>query len=356
MISSPRVFSSGHLFLATLLLMACAASNAQQRFQIPDEVPGPPFYARIEFPSVDPAIVPHNGEWAAIVIYRNEDCIPNDFNLLDVFDVPAAFLCPLNNLAGYEVWANGPGMEPSPIRSRLIGQGPVPVWFVHHDEFSQAIDDGVLTIGELRNLGSLRIGNSDFYDELLRPSQSSDSPLLHINSNGRFEDGGRFRLLWTLSADPAGDAFVSRTRIELPGERAGVDTPPLVFPFTGIWYDTALPGQGLSIHPVRGQDRVFAAWYTYDSYGQPTWYTMDTCAAPGSVECDGVFFDGLHGEFSIMRSIASPHPTGAPESEPVGTMTIDFTGCTTATANYTLAGVEGEMSLVSLIPADNCLD
>ena len=64
------------------------------------EDPGPPFYARID----DVAhFVFHDGEWAAILFYRDPSCIPANFNLLQFFDPPAAFGCaPITQ--GYSLW------------------------------------------------------------------------------------------------------------------------------------------------------------------------------------------------------------------------------------------------------------
>lgn len=363
----PRIVSLTHSLrrravFALLALMAFVPLGvtdvrAELRLQIPDETFGPPFYARIEFPSVDPAIVPNNGEWAAIVIYRQVDCIPESFNLLEVFDVPAAFGCPLNSIGGHEVWQNAPGVDPAPIRSRLVGLGPVPVWFVRHAEFLDAIEDGALTLAELRAMPSLREGTTDFYDELLRPSQSNERPLLHIQAQGGFVDGSRFRLTWTLSRPPGSDTNATRTRIEFIGADAPQSEPPLSFPFSGSWFDPAVPGQGLGIHPIRGQDRLFVTWYTYGGDGQPTWYALDTCVQPDGGSCDNDGFDGLRAELVVLQSAggALNEPLDL-VLNPVGSMTIDFTGCTTASASYELDGETGSMELVALVPVDACID
>ncbi|HRQ63291.1 MAG TPA: hypothetical protein PKZ76_00245 [Xanthomonadaceae bacterium] len=347
----------GLLGLLAIILPGVDGARAELRLSIPDETVGPPFYMRIEFPSVDPQIVPHNHEWAAIVVYRQESCVPENFNLLDVFDVPGAFSCPLNGLGGFELWQNAPGVDPAPVHSRLTGNGAVPVWFVRHAEFLAAISDGHLTIGELRGLESLRTGQADFYDELLRPSQSNEQPLLHIHARGSFEDGARFRLQWTLSREAGADSNTSRTRIEFLGAGATADEPPLVFPFTGSWFDPDVPGQGLGLHPVRGEDRLFATWYTYDESGQPTWYILDSCAEPGTTECSGVAFDGLRAELAVASSAGGIFGQAGPfELLPAGRMVIEFTGCTTAVADYEVNGRVGSMNLRALVPVDVCRD
>lgn len=336
--------------LGTFLVAAaalCGAANAEVRLEIPRETFGPPFYARLEFPAVDPAIVPHNGEWAAVVLYRRTDCIPADFNLLAVFDAPRAFGCPLNDITGYEVWATAPGADPAPAYSRLIGRSGVPVLFVRHSEFLGAIADGVLTFPELRGLPSARIGIAEQYNELLRPSQSNASPLLHITAQGRFEDRRGFRLRWTLSRDAGAAANRSRTRIELLGVDAPLGDTLQPIPFGGIWFDPAAPGQGVNLLPVRGADRLVGSWNTYIG-GAPGWYLLDTGE-------NG--FDGLRARFSVFRSIGgelnSPRPF---RLEQVGELRIEFAGCDRARADYTVSGVGGSMALQVLVPVEPCTE
>jgi hypothetical protein len=128
--------------------------------------------------------------------------------------------------------------------------------------------------------------------------------------------------------------------------------------YTGHWYDPTTPGQGLGLHPVAGQDRIFATWYTFGSDGAPVWYALDTCASPGSLECDTVGFDGDTATFSVASSTGgSFNEPGGIENEAIGEMTIEFTSCTTATATYALNGERnGTMDLVNLTPVDSCND
>lgn len=342
---------SRNLLGAGLALVASLGVQAELRLEIPNDTFGPPFYARLEFPHIDPVLVPSDGKWAALVLYRQRDCIPDDFNLLEIFDVPAAFSCPLNNITGYEVYENAPGVDPAPIRSRLTGQGPVPVWFVRQDEFELAAADGVITIADVEAMLSLRVASADFYDELLRPSQSNPAGFIHILARGEFEDGDRFRLTYTINGDRHGSehgdlAGGVRTRIEIRGEGAAEIMDPQVFPFTGHWTDLSDPGQGLGIHPVRASDHIFGTFYSIDEFGQQVWYALD-----------GTDFDGLDASFSVLLSHgADPDQPNGVLLEEVGQMRIEFLGCRAARANYEIDGQQGSMNLVSLIPADDCLD
>ncbi len=83
--------------LLTLLLGVAAISTsiveAAVRVEVPP-APAIPAYARTDF-------FIHNEEWAAIVFYGDPACVPGGFNLLEFYDVPAAFGCPLT-VTGFE--------------------------------------------------------------------------------------------------------------------------------------------------------------------------------------------------------------------------------------------------------------
>lgn len=338
------------LFAAGMALLASLGVQAELRLDIPGETSGPPFYARLEFPQVDPGLIPNNGQWAAMVMYRQPDCIPENFNLLTIFDVPAAFDCPLNNITGYEVYENAPGVDPAPIRSRLTAVGPVPVWFVDLTEFEQAAANGVITIADFEAMPSLRVGSADFYDELLRPNGSNPAGFIHINARGSFDNGDRFRLTYTSNGN-FGSEFSNlprsnRTRIEFRGAEDADSKDPQVFPFSGHWMDPANPGQGVGIHPVRATDYMFGTLFFIDEFGQQVWYALDATA-----------FDGLTASISVLLSHgADPEQPNGVSVEQVGEMTIEFLGCRAARASYQIDGTERTMNLVSLVPADDCAD
>ncbi len=182
--------------LAAALLLAAlpASAPAQVRTEIPRDDPGPPFYARIERHAVHTDIAPHSGGWAAIVFYRSPACVPPDFNLLDLFDAPAAFGCALT-VDGFEVWRRGPPpADPIPMFARFRGLGDVPIWFVAWPELQAAVADDVLTLPELEALPSLRKGSATFYRENLRPTDGADHPGLSLTAHGTLHDGGAFGL------------------------------------------------------------------------------------------------------------------------------------------------------------------
>lgn len=145
--------------------------------------------------------------------------------------------------------------------------------------------------------------------------------------------------------------------VALPvGELAG--ETPTDDRYSGHWYNPLTPGQGIGIHPVPDQDRIFATWYTFGEAGAPVWYALDTCATPGSLECNTVGFDGDTATFSVASSTGGTfNEPGGIESEAIGELTIEFTSCTTASATYSLNGSRtGSFDLVNLTPVDSCTD
>lgn len=178
-----------------LALLPAGRAAANVNLAFPEETPGPPYYLR----GIEPAS--EAVEWVPIVFYRDPSCVPADFNLLNFFDAPRAFGCPLT-VEGFEIWRNGPGQDTAPLQVKSRGLGAVPVWFVSAAEHEAAIADGVLTITELRALPSLLMGTAERYHEVLHPGEEAGRRArLTITASGSLSDGRSFRL--QVSGNPA---------------------------------------------------------------------------------------------------------------------------------------------------------
>jgi hypothetical protein len=182
------------LFVLAAFLLCTGTASAQVRTVIPDEDPGPTFYARIERQSVHTEIAPHTAQWAAIMFYRSPSCVPPDFNLLDLFHIPAAFGCSLT-IDGFEIWRNGPPpIDFAPMMAMFRGTGDVPIWFVSWPELQAAAADDVLTITELMAMDSLIVGTADKFHETLHPTGGAINPRIVITAGGILSDGRTFQL------------------------------------------------------------------------------------------------------------------------------------------------------------------
>lgn len=164
---------------ALVTTLSGPAAYADVTLSFPGESPGHPAYARNL-----PGTVIHTDEWAAVPFYRLPTCVPGDFNLLQFFDIPRAFGCPLT-VSGRLVTES-----PEAVPRVVVTRGrDVPVWFASWPEVEAAMGDGVLTIDELSALDSLVMGTADVYQELLRPDE-----LVVVNAHGTLADGRSFRL------------------------------------------------------------------------------------------------------------------------------------------------------------------
>ena len=192
-----RMRSRASVLVAAALCLYCAATGeieASVRTVIPHEDPGPPFYARVERAAIHTDIVPHTEEWAAVVFYRSPACVPAGFNLMDLFDPPAAFSCALT-IDGFEIWRNGPPpIDQIPRFARFRGLGNVPIWFVAWSELQDAVTDDHLTLAELLSLPSLRMGTASLFHETLRPTGAVANPSLSMTAFGTLDDGTPFHL------------------------------------------------------------------------------------------------------------------------------------------------------------------
>lgn len=187
------------LLVATVTwVQVSAADDGLVRTEWPSaEDPGPPFYARIE---PIPPFIYSDGEWAAIVFYRDPACIPVDFNLLAFFDAPAAFGCQLM-VQGSSQW-QGEAFKGAPKISTMKGAGAVSIWFVPADAIDQARQDNILTVNELAGLEGLLVGYANQFEETLHPHPlppelgggGHPNPKIVINAHGQLEDGRQFNL------------------------------------------------------------------------------------------------------------------------------------------------------------------
>lgn len=168
------------------------------RLTIPDEDPGPPMYARVT------TIINQtfqDGDLLAIPFYRPPSCVPEDFNLLELFDLPGpqgpgAFACPLLTRGFLLIEPDAPlGTFP---RQAVMTEGDVPFWFVDWEAFQGEMADGVVTIADLEAMDPLK-GVSTRYHETLRPRD--EDHLIVITAGGMLEDGRSFRFHVTHRGD-----------------------------------------------------------------------------------------------------------------------------------------------------------
>ncbi len=160
------------------------------------EDPGMPFYARVE---LLPPYVFNDGEWAAIIFYREPSCVPDDFNLIGFFDVPGAFFCP-HTVQGRSLWEGSNRMIPPKIIN-ITELAPVPVWFVPWDAVKgEANAGGYITKSTLEAMPGLIKGYAADYMERLHPHPDgagqggNKNAKMIVTAKGTLDDGRGFGL------------------------------------------------------------------------------------------------------------------------------------------------------------------
>lgn len=190
---------SAFVLLATLALPRIVAAQEELvRTEWPSaEDPGLPFYARVE---LLPPFIFNDGDWAAIVFYRDPGCVPADFNLISVFDFARAFSCPAT-VHGDSLW-HGNVFNGAPKIVHISGDGAVPVWFVPWEAVKdEARPDGILTRADLEQVQGRLVGYANTYVEELQPHADPNigggghpNPKMIVHAHGRLEDGRNFML------------------------------------------------------------------------------------------------------------------------------------------------------------------
>jgi hypothetical protein len=178
------------LVVTLVALTLSMVARAQVHQQIPEDIQ-PPVYA-----ALDRGFMPHTEEWAVVIFYRNTDCVPADFNLLDLIDPPPRpFLCALQ-IEGHSNWRSLD--DPYPSDSLFQGTGAVPLWFVRWPELQEAVADDELTIAELAALPSLLKGSASFFLESIRNDiRGQRGGNEAVVAGGSLTDGRTFQVEFT---------------------------------------------------------------------------------------------------------------------------------------------------------------
>jgi hypothetical protein len=209
-----------NLSLGILFLLAAPLLSAQPvQLDFPSDSPGIPAYARMNT-FYENSNLPRTADWAAVVFYRNTDCVPLDFDLGQLFHLPGpagpgAFGCDLL-VEGTELWANGPDQgDLAPIYARTRNAvAALPIWFVAWDEISVLLDTGSIFIDEIESLPSLIRGRAWWFEEYLKPDESAADPAISMRAEGRLENGGRFFLSWHEHPGEGEDVVVINLELE----------------------------------------------------------------------------------------------------------------------------------------------
>jgi hypothetical protein len=110
--------------------------------------------------------------------------------------------------------------------------------------------------------------------------------------------------------------------------------------FSGAWFDTAHDGEGFIVEVLENQ-RALVYWFTYGSNGSQRWMMGVGDVRDNRVEIDDLL-DSRGGRFG---DAFDPDEV---ELQRAGSLTLTFSNCAQATANYTVDGVGSHQSLERL--------
>jgi len=144
---------------------------------------------------------------------------------------------------------------------------------------------------------------------------------------------------YALDDGRSGTIPLSRIMPNVDCVETGTPTNPASdFGLSGTWYDPATAGQGMLIEVNPDNAYAFIGWYTYALSGETSgaagqrWITAQAPYTVGSHTIDVTLYDTTGGTFDSDATTAT--------TTPIGTATLTFTSCTTATFDYTITAGE----------------
>jgi hypothetical protein len=130
----------------------------------------------------------------------------------------------------------------------------------------------------------------------------------------------------------------------------------------GTWEIIEGSGTGFIFQPIPAQNRATGSWYTYDSDGNPIFFTFDSCLEQanemGDFECSTPgAFDGMMATTSLYLSTGGgPSEDDVVTTEKVGEIDFDFLSCLEGMATVRLDGEEAAMYTAANLTAAFCDD
>jgi hypothetical protein len=150
---------------------------------------------------------------------------------------------------------------------------------------------------------------------------------------------GRLSYSFTDGTGRTGSIPLSRLTQSMTCSVTGARPTDADFGFSGNWYDPATSGQGITVEVNPASQVLFLAWYTYAPNGAGAgaagqrWYTAEqtTPLLPGARTIPLRLFETTGGAFDTPTS-------PVPRTVVVGSGTIAFENCTSATLSYSFTG------------------
>ncbi len=159
--------------------------------------------------------------------------------------------------------------------------------------------------------------------------------------------GASFFIGYASSAAAMFSSGIYQTVTSVPGgvqctaNFASAPAPTLPGAITGLWWNANESGWG--IHFTQRGSNIFAAWYTYDSTGNPKWYVAPQCA--GMTGTSGTCTGSLY-QVNGPTFFGAPFvPITSNQVSQAGTFRLTFTDANNGSMNYTVGTVTRTVSI-----------
>ena len=102
---------------------------------------------------------------------------------------------------------------------------------------------------------------------------------------------------------------------------------------SGLWWNSGESGWGIAF--IQRRNVIFAAWYTYDSLGNPKWYVASSCAMPAAGVTSGTCNGTLY-EVSGSTFFGATFNPAAVSVATAGSLSVNFAHANSASMTYTV--------------------
>jgi PKD repeat protein len=178
------------------------------------------------------------------------------------------------------------------------------------------------------------------------------------NPEHSYADAGSYTVMLTVTDDDGAEDSTSEM-VEVT-EPAG-DPVFINMAMSDAWFEQATNGQGFFIIVWEGLDLIFLSWFTFDSERPPEDVTA-IFGAPGQRWVTAIGpFSGDTATLDVFLStggvLDSPEPPVDTDQTPIGTMTITWHDCSSATLSYSFPdlGLSGDIPLQRVVPENIAL-
>jgi hypothetical protein len=138
-------------------------------------------------------------------------------------------------------------------------------------------------------------------------------------------------------------ALVVPGAIQCQASLAAAPAPASPAALSGLWWNASESGWG--IHFTQRGKNLFAAWYTYDTAGNPKWYVAPNCGFTNAGATSGSCTSTLY-EVTAAAYIGHDFNPNTVQATQAGSLTLTFTDSNNASMNYTVGSNTRTVAIV----------